>query len=143
MKRPKADVKHIRARNRRVARLVTVGLLGAALAMFGFIGTVGAGPPPPEETTATTDEPTAEPQQASDCNPNYTPCVPNDTVDVDCLGGSGDGPSFVEGQVQVIGEDVYDLDADENGVGCEIISTGGGAAPPPPTPVRAPVRFTG
>jgi hypothetical protein len=30
---------------------------------------------------------------ASGCNANYTPCVPNDS-DVDCQGGSGNGPSY-------------------------------------------------
>ncbi len=58
------------------------------------------------------------------CNPNYTPCVPDDPVDVDCAGGSGNGPSYVTGPVLVVGKDVYGLDADHNGVGCEA-----GAAP--------------
>jgi hypothetical protein len=40
--------------------------------------------------------------------------------DVDCAGGSGKGPSYVDGPVRVIGEDVYGLDGDDNyGVGCE------------------------
>jgi hypothetical protein len=55
----------------------------------------------------------------SNCNPNYSPCVPNDPVDVDCAGGSGNGPSYVRGPVQVIGADVYGLDTDHDGVGCE------------------------
>jgi resuscitation-promoting factor RpfB len=38
--------------------------------------------------------------------------------DVDCLGGSGNGPECV-GTVTVIGPDVYGLDADGDGVGCE------------------------
>jgi hypothetical protein len=38
--------------------------------------------------------------------------------DVDCLGGSGNGPEYV-GTVTVIGPDVYDLDRDGDGVGCE------------------------
>jgi hypothetical protein len=64
-------------------------------------------------------QPSKAPPPPSDCNPNYSPCVPNDPVDVDCAGGGGDGPSFVTGPVQVIGVDVYDLDRDGNGVGCE------------------------
>ena len=56
---------------------------------------------------------------AGGCNPNYTPCVPNDAVDVDCQGGSGNGPSYVKGPVTVTGEDVYGLDADKDGIGCE------------------------
>ena len=53
------------------------------------------------------------------CNPNYTPCVPNDPVDVDCAGGGGNGPSYVTGPVRVIGSDPYRLDSDGDGVACE------------------------
>jgi hypothetical protein len=44
--------------------------------------------------------------------------VPIDS-DVDCAGGSGNGPSYVQGPVRVIGADVYGLDADHDGIGCE------------------------
>jgi hypothetical protein len=54
----------------------------------------------------------------ADCNPNYRPCVPFDS-DVDCEGGSGNGPSYVRGPIHVVGSDPYDLDRDGNGVGCE------------------------
>jgi hypothetical protein len=39
--------------------------------------------------------------------------------DVDCAGGSGDGPAFVRGPVTVIGEDIYDLDRNDDGIACE------------------------
>jgi hypothetical protein len=52
------------------------------------------------------------------CDPNYSGCVPI-APDVDCLGGTGDGPAFVAGPVRVIGEDVYGLDNDNDGIGCE------------------------
>ena len=39
--------------------------------------------------------------------------------DVDCAGGSGNGPAYVSGPVTVIGSDIYDLDADNDGIGCE------------------------
>jgi len=53
------------------------------------------------------------------CDPNYSgACVPIDS-DVDCPGGSGNGPSYVSGPVTVIGNDIYGLDRDGNGVGCE------------------------
>ena len=55
---------------------------------------------------------------ATGCNANYTPCVPDDS-DVDCQGGLGNGPSYVRGPVQVIGTDVYGLDSDDDGLGCE------------------------
>lgn len=60
---------------------------------------------------------TAEPSSA--CDSNYSgPCVPIDT-DVDCAGGSGNGPSYVAGPVYVAGDDIYDLDRDGDGVGCQ------------------------
>jgi hypothetical protein len=56
--------------------------------------------------------------KAASCDPNYEPCVPI-ASDVDCAGGSGNGPAYVQGPVRVIGVDIYDLDRDGNGVGCE------------------------
>jgi hypothetical protein len=38
---------------------------------------------------------------------------------VDCAGGSGVGPAYVSGPVQITGSDVYGLDNDGDGVGCE------------------------
>ncbi|SES27158.1 hypothetical protein SAMN04487818_109227 [Actinokineospora terrae] len=55
---------------------------------------------------------------ASNCNPNYSPCVPN-ASDVDCAGGSGNGPAYVTGPIRVIGSDPYGLDNDGDGIGCE------------------------
>ncbi|TAM65571.1 MAG: hypothetical protein EPN51_19520 [Mycobacterium sp.] len=55
----------------------------------------------------------------SSCDPNYSgACVPI-ASDVDCAGGSGNGPAYVSGPVTVIGKDIYGLDRDGNGVGCE------------------------
>ncbi len=51
------------------------------------------------------------------CRANCSPCVPN-ASDVDCIGGGGDGPAYT-GRVRVIGRDVYGLDADRDGIGCE------------------------
>lgn len=52
------------------------------------------------------------------CDPHYNPCVPV-ASDVDCAGGSGNGPAYVEGPVRVIGTDIYGLDRDGDGIGCE------------------------
>ena len=53
------------------------------------------------------------------CDPNYSgACVPI-ASDVDCAGGRGNGPAYVEGPVKVIGIDIYDLDRDGDGIGCE------------------------
>ncbi|WP_460772143.1 G5 domain-containing protein [Microbacterium sp. GXF7504] len=58
-------------------------------------------------------------QPASGCDPNYAgACVPIDS-DVDCAGGSGDGPSYFSGVAQVVGRDVYGLDRDKDGWACE------------------------
>jgi resuscitation-promoting factor RpfB len=56
-------------------------------------------------------------QPTGDCQ-GYSPCIPPGP-DVDCLGGTGDGPRFVSGPVRVTGSDPYGLDGDGNGIGCE------------------------
>jgi hypothetical protein len=48
----------------------------------------------------------------------YSPCL-TPGPDVDCAGGSGDGPRYVNGPVSVTGSDPYALDSDGDGVGCE------------------------
>jgi resuscitation-promoting factor RpfB len=56
---------------------------------------------------------------ASNCDPNYSgACVPI-ASDVDCAGGGGNGPAYVQGPVRVVGTDIYDLDDDGDGIGCE------------------------
>lgn len=79
------------------------------------------------ESTTTTEAPTSSPPTtiettttatSSGCDPNYSGCVPI-ASDVDCAGGSGNGPAYVSGPVQVIGQDIYGLDADNDGIGCE------------------------
>lgn len=58
-------------------------------------------------------------QQGSDCDSNYSgACVPI-ASDVDCAGGSGNGPEYVTGPVYVVGDDIYELDRDGDGVACE------------------------
>lgn len=53
------------------------------------------------------------------CDPNYGgACVPI-ASDVDCGGGSGNGPAYVYGTVKVTGSDIYDLDRDGDGYGCD------------------------
>lgn len=53
------------------------------------------------------------------CDPNYSgACVPI-ASDVDCAGGSGNGPAYVQGPVTVIGTDIYGLDSNNDGIGCE------------------------
>lgn len=59
------------------------------------------------------------PAAPSGCDPNYAgACVPI-ASDVDCAGGSGNGPAYVRGPVTVVGSDIYGLDRDGDGLGCE------------------------
>lgn len=61
----------------------------------------------------------AAPAAPSGCDSNYAgACVPI-ASDVDCAGGSGNGPAYVRGPVTVVGSDIYGLDRDGDGVGCE------------------------
>jgi len=55
---------------------------------------------------------------SSACDPNYSGCVPI-ASDVDCAGGGGNGPEYVQGPIRVIGEDIYRLDGDGDGIACE------------------------
>jgi hypothetical protein len=56
-------------------------------------------------------------RQAS-CDPNYSGCVPI-SRDVDCAGGQGDGPAYLDTAVRITGSDIYDLDRDGDGWACE------------------------
>jgi endonuclease YncB( thermonuclease family) len=57
------------------------------------------------------------PAPAPNCQ-GYSPCLAPGP-DVDCAGGSGNGPRYVQGPVSVHGSDPYDLDRDGDGVACE------------------------
>lgn len=78
--------------------------------------------PPPTSRPVTTRQPAttrAASAPTPTCHPSYTGgCLPPNASDVDCIGGSGNGPVYT-GRVQVVGPDVYDLDPDGDGVGCE------------------------
>jgi hypothetical protein len=74
-------------------------------------------PPPPPPPPPVLQPVVAQAPPNNGCDPNYTGCVPVDS-DVDCAGGSGNGPSYT-GRVEVIGSDVYELDRDGDGVACD------------------------
>ncbi len=58
-------------------------------------------------------------KETQQCDPNYSgACVPI-ASDVDCAGGSGNRPAYVQGPVRVVGTDIYGLDRDGDGIGCE------------------------
>lgn len=55
--------------------------------------------------------PVSTPKPASNCNPNYSPCVPNVSYDLDC--------PDIGFRVTVVGSDPYRLDGDHDGYGCD------------------------
>ncbi len=61
--------------------------------------------PPPAALTS----PAPQPQPS--CDPNYTPCVPNVSYDLDC--------SDISFSVRVIGTDHHRFDREGDGLGCE------------------------
>jgi hypothetical protein len=69
-------------------------------------------PPPPPPVPEPTPAPVAN------CVAGYDPCI-EPGPDVDCAGGSGNGPRYISGPVYVTGSDPYDLDRDGDGIGCE------------------------
>lgn len=77
-------------------------------------------PPPPVIKPAKPEDlqPVSRAADSQSCDPHYAPCVPI-ASDVDCAGGSGNGPAYVAGPVQVIGRDVYKLDRDGDGIACD------------------------
>lgn len=76
--------------------------------------------PNPYEDLPETGSPPGDGQGTTggkDCQ-GYDPCIPPGG-DVDCGGGSGNGPRYVDGPVYVDGLDPYGLDADADGIGCD------------------------
>jgi beta-lactam-binding protein with PASTA domain len=76
---------------------------------------IAKAPPPPPPT-----RPPAASTPSRNCEPSYPGvCLDPAAEDYDCAGGSGNGPKYVQGPVQVRGADPFDLDSDGDGVGCE------------------------
>jgi endonuclease YncB( thermonuclease family) len=69
-------------------------------------------PPPPPPPPPRSGPPSGS------CTSGYSPCI-SPGSDVDCAGGSGNGPRYVDGPVRVTGDDPYGLDSDGDGYGCE------------------------
>jgi hypothetical protein len=73
--------------------------------------------PPPPPTTQPPPPPTTP---ARNCHPSYPgACLDPTASDYDCAGGSGNGPKYVQGPVQVRAPDPFGLDSDSDGIGCE------------------------
>ncbi|KQR49739.1 hypothetical protein ASF87_07210 [Microbacterium sp. Leaf161] len=81
---------------------------------------IGSKAPAPVAVPAPAPAPVPLVQQGGGgCDSNYTgACVPISS-DVDCAGGSGNGPAYVQGPVQIVGSDIYDLDRDGDGIACD------------------------
>jgi len=80
---------------------------------------VAQAPPAPKPAPTPKPEPTTEVPPAPACHPSYVgACLDPDASDYDCVGGSGNGPKYT-GRVTVVGPDVFDLDGDGDGIGCE------------------------
>ena len=91
---------------RKLGRVTIGATLAVSLCLGGTGLTVGTAKVEPARTS---------------CTPGYSPCIRNKASDVDCYGGSGNGPRYTKPGVvyQVRGSDPYGLDADHDGKGCE------------------------
>jgi hypothetical protein len=80
---------------------------------------VAQAPPAPKPAPTPKPEPTTEAPPPPACHPSYVGgCLDPNASDYDCIGGSGNGPKYT-GRVTVVGPDVFDLDRDSDGIGCE------------------------
>ncbi|TDP99386.1 MULTISPECIES: G5 domain-containing protein [unclassified Leifsonia] len=94
--------------------LVSEAVTTAPVDQVTSVGSRQPAPPPPPAPA-----PAPAPAPGGGCDPNYAgACVPI-ASDVDCAGGSGNGPAYVQGPVTVVGSDIYDLDRDGDGTGCD------------------------
>jgi hypothetical protein len=75
---------------------------------------VAKAPPPAPPTTPPPTEPTRN------CDPSYPDvCLKVGIGDYDCENGSGNGPNYVAGPIEVRPPDPFDLDGNGDGIGCE------------------------
>jgi len=79
------------------------------------VGLLGGAEAADEVAPKQAEEPAAG---EGDCHPSYGGCLDPDASDYDCAGGAGNGPLYT-GPVKVLGPDVFKLDTDGDGWGCE------------------------
>ena len=92
-----------------------VAAVVASLALAIIAGATGWDPAGLNEDTSG-----AAVESGGSCDPSYSDaCLDPDAVDYDCQGGSGDGPEYVSGPIEVTGDDPFGLDRDGDGVACE------------------------
>lgn len=92
--------------------------IGAGVARSSAITLVIAKALPPQPPSTQPPPPPTTPSRS--CHPSYEgACLDPTASDYDCAGGSGNGPKYVQGPVKVRPPDPFDLDADNDGLGCE------------------------
>jgi hypothetical protein len=100
--------------------MVALGVVGL-LVGFGVVSQLSSDSTPDDdqavEVAGITTTPGVVTTVPGSCHENYGSCVPI-AEDVDCEGGLGDGPAFVKGPIDLVGEDVYLLDTDKDGIAC-------------------------
>lgn len=86
---------------------------------YWTISMQGYEPPPPPPPPATVSAGSGGGGGNGACHPSYRgDCLEQNAGDYDCAGGSGNGPNYT-GRVEVVGHDEFDLDRDNDGLGCE------------------------
>jgi hypothetical protein len=92
--------------------------MGVGVARSSAITLVIAKALPPQPPSTQHQPPPTTPSRS--CHPSYEgACLDPTASDYDCAGGSGNGPKYVQGPVKVRPPDPFDLDADNDGLGCE------------------------
>jgi hypothetical protein len=92
--------------------------MGVGVARSSAITLVIAKALPPQPPSTQPPPPPTTPSRS--CHPSYEgACLDPTASDYDCAGGSGNGPKYVQGPVRVRPPDPFDLDADDDGLGCE------------------------
>lgn len=72
------------------------------------------------ERATRADAPSRSDAERRGCDEGYEgACLDPGAKDYDCAGGAGNGPMYVEGPVDVVGDDRHELDRDGDGIGCE------------------------
>jgi hypothetical protein len=94
---------------------VKVLLLASLVAALAISATASS-----QAATSVTAASASDLSSSARCHSSYKgACLRVGIGDYDCGGGSGNGPNYVWKTVRVVGPDVFRLDADHNGLGCE------------------------
>ena len=101
-------------------------LLSVALVAFVAVGCGGEGKPAPTPTRTRTPPTPPSAVNGNNCHPSYVGtdairggCIQSGIGDYDCAGGSGNGPNYATSNVRVVGPDTFDLDRDNDNIGCD------------------------